>query len=296
MHGMYEVGRVLLEEMGFSGYESAILHALLKSSPRELPAGRIEELSEVPLPKVYQTLKNLRKLYLSISRERIGRINKYGIDTENFASELLSKSPDRKELVKKIISFYSQERVKEVVLPKFIELRPTGEQSEQETLRLYKSAGREINIISRSMGYLPRVYEGLHIAAKSGVRIKILLPNEDLLEGKTTLEDIEQTRRLVEVLRYTTAPQKDQVEIRYLTRVIEKYGATRMWLHGSIIDPPEENEVSYSIPYKGAAVYTIDLPENEVGLYRREVVFSQDPRYVMSLKLFFELLWHYCTK
>jgi hypothetical protein len=296
---MYEVGELLLDELGFSKYESAIIHVLLKHD-KPLTAGEIASKCGVPLPKVYQTLSGkqpsaLMKTYQSsITRHGKKRNMEYSINTKKFAVELTHQNPDKKQLVEKLLSYYSADTAKQVVLPKFIELRKPGEQSERDTMRLYKTAEREIDIISRSMGYLPNVYEGLWAAAKNGVKIRILFPHKELLESKKAIEDIEHTKRVVEQLPVDRS--KNSVEIKYLTKAIERFHANRMWLHGSIVDPPNEEEVKeYTGKYKGAAVFTIDLPVDEIGIYEREVVFSRDPRFVMALRLFFELLWNYCT-
>jgi hypothetical protein len=294
---MYETGELLLGKIGFSGYERAIIHVLLKYGA--LAASDITAKSDVPLPKVYQTLSarapsSLMKTYRSITRSKDHKTARYSIDIRRFADELVRENPENEDSVSRMLTFYSEEPTRRVVLPKFIELKVAGKKSQDDTMELYKSAKREIDIISRSMGYLPSVYDGLWTAAKNGVKIRILFPHRELLSNRKSIEEVEQRLRLVHQL--PADPKKNPIEVKLLSKAIRQFGANRMWLHGSIIDPPTEEDVKeYSGKYTGACIFTIDLPEDEQGRYEREVVFSKDPRFVMSLKLFFGLLWQYCT-
>ncbi len=263
----------ILERLGLSSYQAKALVSLLKCG--EAKASEISELSGVPRAKVYEVLNQLVDLGLVDkipTRPVRFRARKPEEILERLRRNIMMEYEDRigffermqKDLMRKFVSLYSPSgfRTKEL-----IRVVSVGGASERETRMMYTEAEREIDIVSRSFEYYPKVRKELIDAFKRGVSIKILLLGHDFID--------ERTRRVQSEVMKMLRSDMD-VEIRL--------SKTSLPLRGSIVDP--------SYDYRtGKAIFVVEDPETP--LYLRDAAVTENPSLVAGMKKYFDLIWEY---
>ncbi|WP_456468426.1 TrmB family transcriptional regulator [Archaeoglobus sp.] len=263
----------ILERLGLSSYQAKALVSLLKCG--EAKASEISELSGVPRAKVYEVLNQLVDLGLVDkipTRPVRFRARKPEEILERLRRNIMMEYEDRigffermqKDLMRKFVSLYSPSgfRTKEL-----IRVVSVGGASERETRMMYTEAEREIDIVSRSFEYYPKVRKELIDAFKRGVSIKILLLGHDFVD--------ERTRRVQSEVMKMLRSDMD-VEIRL--------SKTSLPLRGSIVDP--------SYDYRtGKAIFVVEDPETP--LYLRDAAVTENPSLVAGMKKYFDLIWEY---
>ncbi len=263
----------ILERLGLSSYQAKALVSLLRCG--EAKASEISELSGVPRAKVYEVLNQLVDLGLVDkipTRPVRFRARKPEEILERLRRNIMMEYEDRigffermqKDLMRKFVSLYSPSgfRTKEL-----IRVVSVGGASERETRMMYTEAEREIDIVSRSFEYYPKVRKELIDAFKRGVSIKILLLGHDFID--------ERTRRVQSEVMKMLRSDMD-VEIRL--------SKTSLPLRGSIVDP--------SYDYRtGKAIFVVEDPETP--LYLRDAAVTENPSLVAGMKKYFDLIWEY---
>lgn len=263
----------ILERLGLSSYQTKALVSLLRCG--EAKASEISELSGVPRAKVYEVLNQLVDLGLVDkipTRPVRFRARKPEEILERLRRNIMMEYEDRigffermrKDLMRKFVSLYSPSgfRTKEL-----IRVVSVGGASERETRMMYTEAEREIDIVSRSFEYYPKVRKELIDAFKRGVSIKILLLGHDFID--------ERTRRVQSEVMKMLRSDMD-VEIRL--------SKTSLPLRGSIVDP--------SYDYRtGKAIFVVEDPETP--LYLRDAAVTENPSLVAGMKKYFDLIWEY---
>ncbi len=144
-----------------------------------------------------------------------------------------------------------------------------GEASERETRIMYAESKREINVISRSFEYYPKVRKELIKASERGVEIKILLLGHRFVD--------ERTRKVQsEVMKMVRSDIEAEIRL----------SKTSLPLRGSIVDP--------SYDYRtGKAIFVVEDPE--MPLYLRDAAVTENPSLVAGMKKYFDLIWEYET-
>ena len=263
----------ILEELGLSKYQAKTLVALMKHG--EAKASDVSELSGVPRAKIYSILDQLADLgyvdkipgrpvkFRAKSPDKIVERLKYNILLE-YSKRLNTMEKIEKVLYEKLRSIYSPAEIKTKELIRVVSV---GEPSERETKILYSEAKREINIISKSFEYYPKVRDELIKASKRGVKIKILLLGKKFLEERSKAVQNEIIKLVQSDLN---------AEIRLSKTVLP--------LRGSIIDP--------SYDYRtGKAIFVVEDPETP--LYLRDAAVTENPSLVAGMKKYFDLIWKY---
>jgi len=261
----------ILEELGLSRYQAKTLIALMRHG--EAKASDVSELSGVPRAKIYAVLDQLADMgyvdkipgrparYRTKSPDRIIERLKYNTLLE-YSRRLNTIESIEKELFEKLKSLHSPSEVRTKELIRVVSV---GEPSERETRLLYSQARKEIDIISKSFEYYPKVRNELIEASKRGVEIKILLLGREFLEERSRAVQNE----IVRLVRSDL-----DAEIRLSNTILP--------LRGSIIDPSYEYKT-------GKAIFVVEDPETP--LYLRDAAVTENPSLVAGMKKYFDLIW-----
>lgn len=263
----------ILEELGLSSYQAKALLALMKHG--EAKASEISELSGVPRAKVYSVLDQLADMghvdkipgrpvrYRAKSPDKIVERLKYNTLLE-YHKRLNTLENVEKELVERLESIYSPAEVRTRELIRVVRV---GEPSERETRILYSQARSEINIISKSFEYYPKVRTELIEADRRGVKIKILLLGEEFLDDRSSAVQ-------TEILRIVRSDIESEIRL----------SRTMLPLRGTIIDPSYEYKT-------GKAIFVVE--DTEIPLYLRDAAVTENPSLVAGMKKYFDLIWDY---
>lgn len=265
----------LLRELGLKEYHAKALAHLLELGESKAP--ELSSASGVPKARIYGVLDELGDR--GLIEVKPGRPTKY-----------IPKSPE--EIVERTVQNKKAEKEREIEKVKSLEedlkteFKPlyessveksrkpllktvsVGDPSERETKLIYQEAEEEINIITRSMEWLPTVEEPLLAAADRGVEIKIIFLEPERLED----EDRPVQEESIKTLR------EDLPEVEM------KYSNFRLPLRGSIIDP------SYDYT-TGKAIFLVE--ERGVPLKLRDAAITENPSLVAGMKRYFDLIWEY---
>ncbi len=263
----------VLEKLGLSGYQARVLVSLLKCG--EGKASELSELSGVPRAKIYEVLDQLADLGLVDkipTRPVRFRSRKPEEIVERLKKNIAMEYEERiglfervqRELMQNLTSLYSPTgfRTKEL-----IRVVSVGEASERETRIMYSEAEKEINVVSRSFEYYPKVRRELVDAAERGVEVRILLLGREFTD--------ERTRRVQsEIVKMLGMDMNAKI----------RFSKTLLPLRGSIVDP--------SYDYRtGRAIFVVEDPETP--LYLRDAAVTENPSLVAGMKKYFDLIWEY---
>ena len=263
----------VLEKLGLSSYQAKALISLLKCG--EAKASEVSELSGVPRAKIYEVLDQLADLGLVDkipTRPVRFRVRKPEEIVDRLKKNIIVEFEDRmgffesmqKELVRGFTSLYSPARF---TTKELIRVVSVGDASERETRVMYSEAEKEINVVSRSFEYYPKVRRELVQAFERGVEVKILLLGNKFIDERT--KKVQQ-----EVVKMLKADM--DAEIRFSRTVLP--------LRGSIVDP--------SYDYRsGKAIFVVEDPETP--LYLRDAAVTENPSLVAGMKKYFDLIWEY---
>jgi len=267
----------ILEDLGMSKYQAKALLALMKHG--EAKASDLSELSGVPRAKIYEVLDQLSDLgYVDKIPGRPVRFRakkpaevlerlKYNTLSE-YSRKLSMLDQVEKDLFESLMKIYSPTEVRSKELIRVVSV---GEPSERETKLLYSESKHEINIISKSFEYYPKVRDDLIEAFKRGVRVKVLLLGEEFLEERSRAIQ----REIMKLIKSDIA----DVEV--------KLSKTILPLRGSIVDPSYEYKT-------GKAIFVVEDPETP--LYLRDAAVTENPSLVAGMKKYFDLIWKYESK
>ena len=259
--------------LGLTNYQTRVLITLIKHG--EAKASDVSELSGVPRSKVYMVLDQLVDLgfvdkipgrplrYKAKPPEEILDRLKYNVLVEH-TNKLKLIDESRHKILRELKNLYKPIEVKPRELVRVVSV---GEPSERETRIMYNEAKREINIISRSFEYYPKVRSELISARERGVKIKILLLNERFLDRRS--KKIQ--KKIVETIK------------NELTAEI-KFSKTHLPLRGTIVDPSYEYKT-------GKAIFVVEDPRTP--LYLRDAAITENPSLVAGMKKYFDLIWKY---
>ncbi len=263
----------LFLEYGMTGYQIKALLTLIKHG--EAKASDISELSGIPKAKVYSVLDQLvnsgligkipgRPIrYKAKPPEEIVDRLKYNLMTE-YSNKLKMIEEVEEQLINDLKYLYTPT---EVGYKDLIRVISVGEASERETKLLYQEATREIDIISKSFEYYPKVRKEIIGASNRGVKIKVLLLGEKFLSD--TSKGVQ--REILRLLRSET-----DAEVRL--------SETTLPLRGTIVDPSYEYKT-------GKAIFVVEDPK--IPLYLRDAAVTENPSLVAGMKKYFDLIWEY---
>ncbi len=266
----------LLEKLGLSRYQAKALLALMEHG--EAKASDVSDLSGVPRAKIYAVLDQLADMgyvdkipgrpvrFRAKKPDEVVERLKYNTLVE-YSRKLEMLENVEKELFESLMNVYSPLEVKSKELIRVVSV---GEPSERETRLLYSESKREINIISKSFEYYPKVREELIEASKRGIDVKILLLGQEFLESRSRAIQREITKLISSDLN---------AEIRLSKTILP--------LRGCIIDPSYEYKT-------GKAIFVVEDPETP--LYLRDAAVTENPSLVAGMKKYFDLIWEYESK
>ncbi len=260
-------------EYGMTGHQVKALLTLIKHG--EAKASDISELSGIPKAKVYSVLDQLVNFGLvgkipgrpvrykaKPPEEIVGRL-KYNIIAE-YSNKLKMIEEVEKRLIEELKHLYTPA---EVSYRDLIRVISVGEASERETKLLYQEAIEEIDIISKSFEYYPKVRKEIIEASNRGVKIRVLLLGERFLNDMSR----EVQKEILRLLKHDT-----NAEIRLSKTILP--------LRGTIIDPSYEYKT-------GKAIFVVEDPKTP--LYLRDAAVTENPSFVAGMKKYFDLIWEY---
>ena len=263
----------IFEELGMSKYQARALTALMKHG--EAKASEVSDLSGVPRAKIYGVLDQLADMgyvdkipgrpvrFRAKSPERIIERMKYNIIIEY--NRMLNRIENmEEELFNSLKALYSESEVRTKELMRVVSV---GEPSERETRIMYTQAKTEINIVSKSFEYYPKVRNELIGASKRRVKIKILLLGEEFLDERSRAVQ-------KEILKLVKSDLDAEIRL----------SKTLLPLRGTIIDPSYEYKT-------GKAIFVVEDPETP--LYLRDAAVTENPSLVAGMKKYFDLIWEY---
>jgi sugar-specific transcriptional regulator TrmB len=260
-----------VKELGLGKYQSAVLahlYALGKSKVSELA-----KASNVPRAKIYSVLEELCALRLikqtgtrplqfepiepevGLENLRIARKIQFEKEVKTIADIADSRLSVLKSLYEKRVTTEAEEE--------FLEIITVGTASEIETRKLYATAEREINVVSRAFEYLPKVRDSLEPRLKTVV-LKVILLNGKYLSEK----DLKTQNHMKELLLRMGAQVRvspDKLPIRF-----------------TIIDPSFDYD-------RGAVLFLVE--EEAIPVFMRFAVLSENHSLAAGFKQYFDLLW-----
>jgi len=266
----------LLINMGLNEYQASALAYLLLLG--ETKATTLSKTSKVPSARIYGILDQLAKMGLVTMKP--GRPVLYSPrPLEDIASSLISFSMNELKQKLRTLEGYAKVLVEtgkrfylkgEKGIPRVPLLRivSVGEVSLNETKRLYDSAEKEIQILSRAVEYFPEVTKNIINALKRGVSLKMILMNPSLLEAEDRKKQAETLKRINEV-------RGGEIEVRFTDEIP---------MRGCIIDP----EVG------GKALFLVEDPG--VPFFLREAAITSHQSVVRGLALMYSLMWEHRTQ
>jgi len=143
-----------------------------------------------------------------------------------------------------------------------------GEDSEEETRRLYRTATDRIDILTKSFEYLESVEPTLETVFDDGIAVRVLL----LHPRHLTAENSAIQQEIVSYL-HDTFPE---IETRFSEDVLP-------W-RGTIVDPSMDYD-------DGAAILLVEEPN--IPLHKRQAAVTENGSFVAGLERHFELLWEH---
>ena len=267
--------KLLLINMGLNEYQaSALAHLLLLG---ETKATTLSKTSKVPSARIYGILDQLAKM--GLVNIRPGRPVLYSPrPLEDIASSLVSLSMNELKQKLRTLEDYARDLVetgkkfylkgeKGIAKVPLLRIVSVGEVSLNETKKLYDTAEKEIQILSRAMEYFPEVAENIMEALNRRVSLKIILMESSLLEPEDRKKQAEILERINDVL-------EGEVEVRFTDEIP---------LRGCIIDP----EIG------GKALFLVEDPG--VPFFLREAAITSHQGVVRGLALMYDLLWKHKT-
>lgn len=143
-----------------------------------------------------------------------------------------------------------------------------GEASESETRSMYRNAGEEINVLTKSFEYFQRVKPTFENTLDRGIEINLLFLDPTHLS--THNAQLQQ-----EVLNELNA-EFPSVDIRFSEEPLP-------W-RGTLADPSMEYDT-------GVAIFLVE--EKDVPLHMRQAAVTENGSFVAGLKRYFDLIWEY---
>ncbi len=268
--------KLLLMNMGLNEYQASALAYLILLG--ETKATTLSKTSKVPSARIYGVLDQLAKMGLVNTRP--GRPVLYSPrPLEDVAGSLVSLSMNElrhklrtledhaKDLVETGNRFYlkGEKGIPRVPLLRIVSV---GAVSLNETKRLYDSAEKEIQILSRAVEYFPEVAKNIMNALKRGVSLKMILISPSLLKP-------EDRKKQAEVLKKINGVRGGEIEVRFTDEIP---------IRGCIIDP----EVG------GKALFLVEDPG--VPFFLREAAITSHQSVVRGLALMYRLMWEHRTE
>lgn len=262
-----------LMELGLKEYEAKTLAHLLQAGETEAP--KLSSLSGVPKARIYGILEGLADR--GLVEIKPGRPSKYRPKPPGEIIERIiqNKQNEMEEEIERIRSveddFVSQFReLYESSIEKsrkpLLRTVSVGGPSEKETEMMYGDAEEEIDIVSKSMEWLPEVIDALKEAIDRGVKVRALLLSRDLLE--------EENVPIQEKSIKTFGEELPGTKLRFSKELLP--------LRGSIVDPSYEYE-------SGEAIFLVE--EGRVPLKLRDAAITENPSLVAGMKRYFDLIW-----
>ena len=268
--------KLLLMKMGLNEYQASALAYLILLG--ETKATTLSKTSRVPSARIYGILDQLAKMGLVNTRP--GRPVLYSPrPLEDIAGSLVSLSMNELKQKLRTLEDYAIDLVEtgkkfylkgEKGVPRVPLLRivSVGEVSLNETKKLYDSAQKEIQILSRAVDYFPEVAKNIMNALKRGVSLKMILMNPSLLE-------LEDRKKQAKILKRINEVRGGEIEVRFTDEIP---------IRGCIIDPQVE----------GKALFLVEDPG--VPFFLREAAITSHQSVVKGLALMYSLMWEHKTE
>ncbi|KXA88504.1 hypothetical protein AKJ57_06825 [candidate division MSBL1 archaeon SCGC-AAA259A05] len=264
-----------LMELGLKEYEAKTLAHLLRLGETKAP--KLSSISGVPKARIYGILEGLADR--GLVEIEPGRPSKYRPKPPDEIIERMvqNKEEEMEQEIEKIRSteedFKSQfqklyESSAEKSRKPLLRTVSVGDPPERETEIMYEDAEDEINIVSKSMEWLPKVVDTLEEAMDRDVEVKVLFLSRELLEEENEPVQNESVQTFEE--------EMPEAEIRFSKSLLP--------LRGSIVDPSYE----YT---SGRAIFLVE--ERGVPLTLRDAAITENPSLVAGMKRYFDLIWKY---
>lgn len=248
----------LLEKIGMTEYKAKIYSSLVENGICD--AKTLSKLSDVPVTRVYESLKEMKEDGLiAVEKKRPKKYKVVSLDSlkniiERKRENLEREIREKERIFEKIKDLSPEPNNKEIENEKegiwFIE---EAESTIENFKKNVEEVEDEILIFSGDLSWVPELYDDVKGAIKRGIEIKLLC------------EENEETKPRMEKLRNIG------VEIK---------GWSGQELRGAILD---SREVSLVLKKP------INPSDNEK--FRYEIIKSKNPVFVETMKNYFEFWW-----
>ncbi|WP_135663786.1 TrmB family transcriptional regulator [Halorhabdus rudnickae] len=265
----------LLEHLDLGEYESTALTQLLTLGRTTAP--NLAEATGIPRARIYDVLGTLANV--GYVKEIPGRPKEYearhpeeivdrAIENrrQSFESFRTDVESARTEFLAQFGPLY--ERANEDVTPTedLFHVVDVGEPSETETRTLYRSADREIEVLTKSFEYFESIRPAFADADERGVSIRVLLLDPSHLS--------DHNRSIQTDVVETLNTEFPDVELRFSNE--------RLPWRGTIVDPSMDYET-------GKAIVLVE--EKDIPLSMRQAAVTENGSFVAGLGRYFELIW-----
>ncbi len=267
-----------LKELGLKEYEAKTLSHLLQIGETKAP--KLSSISGVPKARIYGILEGLADR--GLVEIEPGRPSKYRPkppeeiiermvrnkkeEMENEIEKIRAAEDDFKSQFQKLYESSAEKERKPLLRTVSV-----GDPSEKETEMMYENAEEEINIVSKSMEWLPRVVDTLKKAIDRGVEVRALFLTQELLE--------EENKPIQKETIKTFREELPKAELKYSKSILP--------LRGSFIDPSYEYKT-------GKAIFLVE--EKDVPLKLRDAAITENPSLVAGMERYFDLIWKHDTE
>ncbi len=263
----------LLSRLELKEYEATALAGLLRLGRTTAP--NLAEATEIPQARIYGVLDQLADLdyvkivpgrpkeYIPRSPEQIlERADENRYQKYREYSEQLDEMRD--DFLSTLQPVYDQEgglRTGELFY-----VVDVGEPSERETRELYSEAEHRIDVVTKSLEYLPEIESAFANVVDRDVDVRVLLLHP---------------RHLSDNDREIQSEVVDRVRDEYPT-VSMRYSEERLPLRGTLVDPSMDYE-------SGMAIFLVE--ENNVPLNMRQAAVTENGSLVAGMMRYFDMIW-----
>lgn len=179
--------RQCLHALGFTNYETSVVHALYREGP--LKADQIAEIAGIPLSRVYDAVESLLRkgfLHVSNSRPRVYAAIPPSEASNAYVEQMRKHFENELENIKGLTRQFV-EIVQPLFLKRYTQIDPENlitqlnslEDAELQTLSIIEDANDEICIFTHTFNWFEKVKDSLFRALDRGTKVRVLLQSEE---------------------------------------------------------------------------------------------------------------------
>ena len=267
----------LLEQLELTEYEATALEAMLTIGRTSAPS--LVDATGIPQARIYGVLDELAnqgfvKVFPGRPKEFQPKSPEEILDraVENRRQEYESYETTIGELRTPFLETFEPQyqQASEEITPteELFHVVDVGDPSESETRVIYREAEGTINVLTKSLEYLPSIEVAVADALNKGIDINMLFLHPKHLSERN--QEIQ--REVLDTLDATYS----EVGVRFSEHPLP-------W-RGTLADPSMDYD-------SGTAIILVE--EKDIPLHMRQAAVTENGSFVAGLKRYFELIWEY---